>query len=118
MSLIVKIETTEELVETLVATRVSDYPTDPNSTNVYRLTRVKTTPGGIVHHEVGELTHRYGDGAVSLAKKMLQTLETELVDESVLTRAETDSVTPLNAYDECCGKCPGDTCYVDQITGA
>lgn len=25
---------------------------------------------------------------------------------------------PSNIVDTCCGKCPGDTCYVDQVTGA
>ena len=24
---------------------------------------------------------------------------------------------PFNIADTCCGQCPGDTCYVDQITG-
>jgi hypothetical protein len=23
-----------------------------------------------------------------------------------------------NIGDTCCGQCPGDTCYVDQVTGA
>lgn len=25
---------------------------------------------------------------------------------------------PFRIEDTCCGKCPGDTCYVDRVTGA
>lgn len=27
-------------------------------------------------------------------------------------------IDPPSFADTCCGKCPGDTCYVDQMTGA
>jgi hypothetical protein len=43
--------------------------------------------------------------------------------ESALIEVRRDAPTPdeagaPNIGDTCCGKCPGDTCYVDQVTGA
>lgn len=34
------------------------------------------------------------------------------------TQAAYEEPAPFNIGDTCCGKCPGGTCYVDQITGA
>jgi hypothetical protein len=38
-------------------------------------------------------------------------------DEAAMRAAE-DWTENWSIGDTCCGKCPGDTCYVDQVTGA
>jgi len=48
--------------------------------------------------------------------------EFKTVDLEQITRlsedVEPDTTPTFNIADTCCGKCPGGTCYVDQITGA
>ena len=70
MSLIVTIATTDAPVATLGAVRVSGLGSRPDDVNTYRVDKYQfgaTTP-------VGKIDHRYGDGAMVLAQKMLDTV--------------------------------------------
>ena len=67
MSLIVTIATTEAPVATLGSVRVAGLGSRPDDVNTYRVDKYQfgdTTP-------VGHVEHRYGDGAMVLAQKML-----------------------------------------------
>jgi hypothetical protein len=37
---------------------------------------------------------------------------------SMLQEMDEERPEPFRIEDTCCGKCPGGTCYVDQVTGA
>ncbi|WP_404851103.1 hypothetical protein [Dietzia kunjamensis] len=68
MSLIVTIATTEAAVATLGAVRVSGLGSRPDDVNTYRVDKHQfgaTTPVGLIEH-------RYGDGALAMARKMLE----------------------------------------------
>lgn len=77
MSLIVEISTLEDTIETLSATRMTLNSSDPNAVNDYIVYRVVKYPhGSRVATSIGRVSHRYGDGAVMMARKMLELFET------------------------------------------
>lgn len=67
VSLIVTIETTDTRIDTLTATRVVGEGVEPDDMNLYRLERYTNS----VQMPIAHITHRYGDGALALAQKML-----------------------------------------------
>lgn len=69
MSLIVTIETTDTRIDTLTATRVVGEGVEPDDMNLYRLERYTKS----VQMPIAHIAHRYGDGALGLAQKMIAT---------------------------------------------
>lgn len=72
MSLYIDISVNADLIDAIGITRTTSGGTDPDSVNIYRWERCDHSDvqhGEVTHY--GEVTHRYGDGALKLVHTVI-----------------------------------------------